>query len=97
MSSRDLRTGLSVLLAVRLLPIVGDAELLVVVVVAVVAALEDVVAGVGFTFSSSSVSVSDSSLVVSSSLLDSGSLAFDLSPAALVAVGLDWWLGKNRL
>lgn len=48
---------------------------------------------VGFTFSSSSVSVSDSSLVVSSSLLDSGSFALGLDSA----LGLDWWLGRNRL
>lgn len=55
--------------------------------------LVGVLTGVGFTFSSSSVSLSDSSLDVSSSLLDSGSLAL----AAADPVGLDWWLGKNRL
>lgn len=54
----------------------------------------------GFTFSSSSVSVSDSSLVVSSSLLDPGSLALEAAVVAAVAAdpaGLDWWFGKNRL
>lgn len=98
MSSRDRRTGgLSKPLVAELRELtVGDSGLGVAAVEPV--DLEGVVDG--FTFSSSSVSVSDSSLVVSSSLLDSGSLAFDLSAAvvvALVLVGLDWWLGKNRL
>lgn len=45
----------------------------------------------GFTFSSSSVSVSDSSLVVSSSLLDSGLLVLAAAVAVPPAdpVGLD--------
>lgn len=96
-SSRDRLTGLSVRLVVLLELNVGDSGLdeddkLVAVV------LEGVV--VGFTFSSSSVSLSDSSLVVSSSLLDPGSLALEAAVVAAAAadpVGLDWWFGKNRL
>lgn len=58
--------------------------------VAVVDAAAALVGVTGFTGVSSSSSVSDSSLDVSSSLLDSD---FALSAAA----GLDWWLGRNRL
>lgn len=77
-------------LVVRVLK-VGDAGFDVEALAEDAAVLDGV--AVGFTFSSSSVSVSDSSLVVSSSLLDSGSLALGLGSAT----GLDWWLGRNRL